>query len=125
MYSLGILAGSSSGTLVAAALRYCQEQKTPQRVVTFVVDSGNKYLSKMYNDHWMADHGLRRGPTFGDLRDLIIRRHADGAVPLPRLPVPMPPLCERCWTALFPTTSKRRHRLTLIGARPARRPCDR
>jgi cystathionine beta-synthase len=76
----GVLAGSSSGTLVAAALRYCQEQKTPKRVVTFVVDSGNKYLSKMYNDHWMADHGLRRGPTFGDLRDLIIRRHADGAV---------------------------------------------
>jgi len=76
----GVLAGSSSGTLVAAALRYCQEQKTPKRVVTFVVDSGNKYLSKMYNDHWMADHGLRRGPTFSDLRDLIIRRHADGAV---------------------------------------------
>jgi cystathionine beta-synthase len=76
----GVLAGSSSGTLVAAALRYCREQLTPKRVVTFVVDSGNKYLSKMYNDHWMADHGLRRGPTFGDLRDLIIRRHADGAV---------------------------------------------
>jgi len=76
----GVLAGSSSGTLVAAALRYCQEQLTPKRVVTFVCDSGNKYLSKMYNDHWMADHGLRRGPAFGDLRDLIVRRHADGAV---------------------------------------------
>src|SRR5207244_4625298 len=43
----GILAGSSSGTLVAAALRYCREQKTARRVVTFICDSGNKYLSKM------------------------------------------------------------------------------
>ena len=54
----GILAGSSSGTLLAAALRYCREQTTPKRVVTFVCDSGNKYLSKMFNDFWMVDQGL-------------------------------------------------------------------
>ncbi len=71
----GILAGSSSGTLVAAALRYCRAQKTPQRVVTFVCDSGNKYLSKMYNDFWMRDQGFLRGPEAGDLRDLIARSH--------------------------------------------------
>jgi cystathionine beta-synthase len=76
----GILAGSSSGTLVAAALRYCRIQAAPKRVVTFVCDSGNKYLSKMYNDHWMADQGLRRDKGHGDLRDLIVRRFADGAV---------------------------------------------
>jgi cystathionine beta-synthase len=76
----GILAGSSSGTLVAAALRYCRSQTVPKRVVTFVCDSGNKYLSKMYNDFWMADHGFRPGAPFGDLRDLIIRRFAEGAV---------------------------------------------
>jgi cystathionine beta-synthase len=70
-----ILAGSSSGTLVAAALRYCREQKTKKRVVTFVCDSGNKYLSKMYNDFWMRDQGLLRGPDSGDLRDLISRSH--------------------------------------------------
>ncbi len=76
----GILAGSSSGTLVAAALRYCREQTEPKRVVTFVCDSGNKYLSKMYNDYWMADQGLRQSQVFGDLRDLIPRRFADGGV---------------------------------------------
>ena len=54
----GILAGSSSGTLLAAALRYCREQTRPKRVVTFVCDSGNKYLSKMFNDFWMVDQGL-------------------------------------------------------------------
>jgi len=76
----GILAGSSSGTLVAAALRYCREQTSPKTVVTFVCDSGNKYLSKMFNDHWMHDQGLSTAAAFGDLRDLIVRRFAEGAV---------------------------------------------
>jgi len=75
----GILAGSSSGTLLAAALRYCREQTTPKRVVTFVCDSGNKYLSKMFNDYWMIDQGLMDRPHAGDLRDLIARPHAEGA----------------------------------------------
>jgi cystathionine beta-synthase len=76
----GVLAGSSTGTLLAAALRYCREQSRPRRVVTFVCDSGNKYLSKMYNDFWMADHGFRKTKPLGDLRDLIVRRFSDGAV---------------------------------------------
>jgi cystathionine beta-synthase len=54
----GILAGSSTGTLLAAALRYCREQSAPKRVVTLVCDTGNKYLSKMYNDAWLAEHGF-------------------------------------------------------------------
>jgi cystathionine beta-synthase len=76
----GILAGSSSGTLVAAALRYCREQTSPKRVVTFVCDSGNKYLSKMFNDYWMQDQGFLRGERRGDLRDLIGRSADKGAV---------------------------------------------
>ena len=75
----GILAGSSSGTLIAAALRYCREQSAPKRVVTFVCDSGNKYLSKMYNDYWMLDQGFLERERTGDLRDLIARRHAEHA----------------------------------------------
>ncbi|HIC80781.1 MAG TPA: pyridoxal-phosphate dependent enzyme, partial [Kiloniellaceae bacterium] len=71
----GILAGSSSGTLISAALRYCREQSEPKRVVTFVCDSGNKYLSKMFNDYWMVDQGFIERPQKGDLRDLISRRH--------------------------------------------------
>ncbi|HTP39416.1 MAG TPA: cysteine synthase family protein, partial [Steroidobacteraceae bacterium] len=49
----GIIAGTSSGILLAAALRYCREQTQPRTVVSFVCDSGNKYLSKVYNDFWM------------------------------------------------------------------------
>ena len=76
----GILGGSSTGTLLAAALRYCREQREEKRVVTLVCDSGNKYLSKMYNDFWMFDQGLLARPTQGDLTDLIARRHAEGSV---------------------------------------------
>jgi cystathionine beta-synthase len=76
----GIFAGPSSGTLLAAALRYCREQKTPKRVVTFVCDTGAKYLSKMYNDYWMIDQGYIERPRTGDLRDLITRRYSEGAV---------------------------------------------
>jgi cystathionine beta-synthase len=75
----GIIAGTSSGTLIAAALRYCREQTEPKRVATFVCDSGNKYLSKVYNDFWMIDQGFIQRQTFGDLRDLIARRHQDHA----------------------------------------------
>ena len=75
----GILAGSSSGTLLAAALRYCREQTEAKRVVAFVCDSGNKYLSKMYNDFWMRDQGFIEEPATGDLRDLIARKHSERA----------------------------------------------
>ena len=75
----GILAGSSSGTLIGAALRYCREQTQPKRVVTFVCDSGNKYLSKMFNDYWMLDQGFIEREHRGDLSDLISRRHEERA----------------------------------------------
>jgi cystathionine beta-synthase len=73
----GILGGSSSGTLLAAALRYCREQTTPKRVVTFVCDTGSRYLSKVYNDSWVAEQGLTDRKLHGDLRDLIARTPSD------------------------------------------------
>lgn len=76
----GLLIGSSSGTLLAAAQRYCQEQTEAKRVVTFACDTGAKYLSKMYDDRWMVEQGLLQRPGFGDLRDLIARRFDEGAV---------------------------------------------
>ena len=74
----GILAGSSSGTLLAAALRYCREQTRPKRVVTFVCDSGNKYLSKFYNDFWLIEQGLAERKHYGNLRDLVTRTYREG-----------------------------------------------
>ncbi len=72
----GILGGSSTGTLLAAALKYCREQTRPKKVLTLVCDTGNKYLSKMYNDYWMLDQGFLDRPRYGDLRDLIMRPYA-------------------------------------------------
>ena len=40
-------------------------------MVSFVCDSGNKYLSKMYNDYWMVDQGFIERESHGDLRDII------------------------------------------------------
>ena len=76
----GLLGGSSTGTLLAAALRYCREQTVAKTVVSFVCDSGNKYLSKMYNDWWMFEQGLIERPREGNLLDLIVRRYREGGV---------------------------------------------
>ena len=72
----GILGGSSTGTLLAAALKYCREQTQAKRVLTLVCDTGNKYLSKMYNDYWMLDNGFLERQPSNDLRDLIVRPYS-------------------------------------------------
>jgi len=76
----GIIAGSSTGTLLSAALRYCREQTTPKRVLTLAADTGNKYLNKSFNDSWLADQGLLERTSHGDLRDLIARPMDSGDV---------------------------------------------
>ena len=76
----GIMGGSSTGTLLAAALKFCRDQTEHKRVVTFVCDTGTRYLSKLYNDNWMIDNGFINRPSLGDLRDIIGRRFADGSV---------------------------------------------
>jgi len=76
----GLLGGSSTGTLLAAALHFCRAQTRPLRVASFVCDTGTRYLSKVYNDAWMVDEGLLAQRRYGDLRDLIARRNEDGGV---------------------------------------------
>ena len=71
--------GSSSGTLVAAALRYCREQTAPKRVVTFVCDSGTS-ISQDVQRPLDGRPGPSRSAAYGDLRDLIARRFEDGGV---------------------------------------------
>jgi cystathionine beta-synthase len=70
----GILGGSSTGTLVAGAIKWCKKQDSPKRVVTFICDTGNKYLSKAYNKSWLHDNHLLENQDNGDLTDLINRR---------------------------------------------------
>ena len=72
----GLLAGSSTGCLIAAAKKFCTKQDRPLNVVTLICDQGAKYLGKMFNDYWMIDNGFIEREKSGDLRDLIARRHA-------------------------------------------------
>jgi cystathionine beta-synthase len=76
----GIAGGSSTGTLLAAALAYCRAQTQPKRVVSFVCDTGTRYLSKVYNDQWMREQELLARRHHGDLRDLIARPVEEGSL---------------------------------------------
>ena len=51
----GLMVGTSSGSLIHAALHYCREQTKAKRVVSFVCDTGNKYLDKCYYNTWMIN----------------------------------------------------------------------
>jgi cystathionine beta-synthase len=74
----GVLAGSSSGTILAAALRYCRAQETPKRVVSLVCDSGAKYLSKVFNPAFLAQEGFTHLDRHGTVGDVVINRASEG-----------------------------------------------
>jgi cystathionine beta-synthase len=76
----GVFAGSSSGTLLAAALKYCREQSAPKRVVSLVCDSGAKYLSKVFNDAFLAQEGWSGRENAGTARDIVINRYPEGGI---------------------------------------------
>jgi cystathionine beta-synthase len=74
----GILAGSSTGTLLSAALRYCREQTAPKRVVTLACDSGAKYLSKVFNPSFLAQEGWTHPDRHGTVGDVVVNRYSEG-----------------------------------------------
>ena len=85
----GLLIGGSGGTAVAAALHVGRDLPQDAVVVVHIPDSGRGYLSKLYNDRWMADHGFLRatGPLIEDLlagRDpdlpLLVHTHPEETV---------------------------------------------
>jgi cystathionine beta-synthase len=70
----GLFTGISSGAAVAGALKYARKQKGKKRIVVLLPDSGNRYLSKVYDDDWMRENGfLETG--LGSVRDLISLVH--------------------------------------------------
>jgi cystathionine beta-synthase len=76
----GLFAGGSSGTAICAALQVARELDDPDAlVVTLLPDGGRPYLSKVFNDHWMREHGYMAGGgrTAGDL---LGAKAADGAL---------------------------------------------
>jgi cystathionine beta-synthase len=74
----GVLAGSSSGTLLAAALRHCRAQSERRRIVSLVCDSGAKYLSKVFNPTFLAQEGWTHPHRHGTVRDVVVRSYSEG-----------------------------------------------
>ncbi len=54
----GIFCGGSSGSAVAAAVRYAQQLHPERLVVVVLPDSGSRYLSKVFDDKWMRENGF-------------------------------------------------------------------
>ena len=67
----GVAAGSSTGVLLAAALRAARASPRPVTVLSFVCDQGTRYLTKVYDPRWLARHGLDDRDDRGDLRDCL------------------------------------------------------
>lgn len=72
----GLFAGGSSGGAVSGALKLARKAKPDDVIVALLPDAGGRYLSKFYNDDWMADNGFSPYETIpGHVSDLINSSH--------------------------------------------------
>jgi cystathionine beta-synthase len=71
----GLYCGGSSGAAVAGAIKYARKVGKRQNIVVLLPDSAAKYLSKIFNDEWMREHGLLDGQTgLGSVADLLVNK---------------------------------------------------
>ncbi len=76
----GIYSGVSSGSAVVGAIKWIKEQADRlkgKKVLVILPDSGNRYLSKVYDDAWMREAGFLDEPSLGTVRDLILTLQLD------------------------------------------------
>lgn len=79
----GIFCGGSTGTAVFGAMEVARRLGPGKTVVCILCDSGDRYLSKCFNDEWLRDMGyLGLGDILGRVRDLLNGR--SGAVEFAR-----------------------------------------
>jgi len=74
----GIFTGGSGGGCVSGALRLAKSGKKDDFIVAFLPDSGNRYLSKIYNDGWMREHGYVDAEVAISAADVIRVKHQNG-----------------------------------------------
>jgi cystathionine beta-synthase len=79
----GLLVGGSGGTAVWAMLQVAERFGADATVVTLIPDSGRGYLSKLYDDNWLLEHGFleRRAPTPTIEEVLAFKRAEEPEVP--------------------------------------------
>ena len=76
----GIFCGISCGSAVVGALRYMAETENPGRVLVILPDSGNRYLSKVYNDAWMVENGFMEKRDDARVGDVLRALHKTGKI---------------------------------------------
>jgi len=77
----GILAGGSAGTTLYAAHLLAQRLGPDKRVLMLVPDSGRSYLSKIYDDNWMLEHGFVERHAPSPSVEEVLRAKHGGDVP--------------------------------------------
>jgi len=75
----GLLVGGSCGMAVAAALRVAERGNADDVIVVLLPDGGRGYLSKIFNDDWMADYGFLRTTKQATAADVL--REKSGGLP--------------------------------------------
>ncbi len=68
----GIYAGGSCGSAIVGAIRYAKTLSKPEKILTIMVDSGNRYASKIYNDEWMIKKGYKIDTSKDELDTMIL-----------------------------------------------------
>ncbi len=77
----GIFCGGSSGTAVAAAMRYARGLDPDRLVVVILPDSGSRYLSKIFDDKWMRENGfLEAAWNEAPLREILAAKSSQGLI---------------------------------------------
>ncbi len=77
----GLLVGGSCGMAVVAALQVAAEAGPDAVVVVLLPDSGKGYLSKIFNDEWMADYGFLQADGQQTVGDVMARKQTSGSLP--------------------------------------------
>ena len=77
----GLLVGGSGGMAVMAALRVAEPLGDDGLVVVLLPDSGRGYLSKIFNDEWMADYGFLSTSAETTVGDVLAGKDGTGRVP--------------------------------------------
>jgi len=76
----GIFAGTSSGAAVVGAMRYMSQTSNPGKVIVVLPDSGNRYLSKVFNDAWMIENSFLERQTENTIGSMIRVLHKNPKV---------------------------------------------
>ena len=68
----GLFVGGSGGAAVAGAIKWARTRKGPLKILVFLCDAGQKYVSKIFNDDWMRENGfLEEAPGLGTVSDVL------------------------------------------------------